>query len=117
MKGVYLVFFRLESDRNIEVGALGELRFEQGLYVYVGSAQNSLENRIGRHFSSPDSLFWHIDYFSEQAEPVDYFVLPEVSDYECLMTGLMAEIGEPVKAFGCSDCTCESHLFRVPSAF
>lgn len=117
MKGVYLAFFRLQEAKTIEIGALGEMEFESGMYVYAGSAQNSVESRLERHFSSPENSFWHIDYFSEEAEAEDYFVLPEVSEYECLMASILEGIGEPVQDFGCSDCDCDSHLFRIPSGF
>lgn len=117
MKGVYLAVFRLQDASSIKVGALGEVDFEPGLYVYTGSAQNSLESRLERHFSSPENIFWHIDYFSEKAEAIDYFVLPESSEYECIMAAILGDIGEPVQDFGCSDCDCDSHLFRIPSGF
>lgn len=117
MKGVYLAFFRLRESETIEIGALGEIEFEPGMYIYAGSAQNSVESRLERHFSSPENSFWHIDYFSEEAEAVDYFVLPEGPEYECVMASVLAEVGEPVQDFGCSDCDCDSHLFRIPSGF
>lgn len=118
MKGVYLVFFRLEEQKEAEVGALGAINFSPGLYVYTGSGHNSVESRIKRHFSTPENLFWHIDYFSEQAEATDYLVLPEKSRYECVMAEILSERGEPVDGFGASDCDCLSHLFRVdPESF
>jgi Uri superfamily endonuclease len=117
MKGVYLAFFHLPDSRSIEVGALGEIRFESGLYVYTGSAQKSAENRLERHFSGQENKFWHIDYFSETAEAIDYMVLPEKSRYECVMADILSDLGEPVEGFGCSDCGCDSHLFRIPSGF
>lgn len=117
MKGVYLVFFRLNKKRDIDIGALGAITFPSDLYVYTGSAQRSAEKRIERHFSEPENLHWHIDYFSEEAEAVDYFFLPEDSSYECLMASILEDIGEPVKNFGSSDCDCNSHLFRLPLDF
>ena len=48
MKGVYVVFLRLEEGREVEVGALGEIFFRPGIYAYVGSAMNSLESRVSR---------------------------------------------------------------------
>lgn len=115
MKGVYALFVNLEDSRTVEVGALGEIEFEPGLYVYVGSAMNSAEKRLERHFSEVENTHWHIDYFTSAAEPVDYFILPESSDYECILSEIMGEIGEPVEKFGASDCNCSSHLYRVSS--
>ena len=117
MKGIYLVFFRLSESKTIKIGALGELSFDSGTYIYAGSGRNSIEKRIERHFSSPENKFWHIDYFGSEAEPIDYFILPEESEYECFMAERLDYWCEPVKAFGSSDCDCNSHLFRVPENF
>ncbi|MFB6292147.1 MAG: DUF123 domain-containing protein [Candidatus Nanohaloarchaea archaeon] len=110
---VYALFLRVEEPLDVEVGALGTLNFKPGVYVYVGSAMNSVEKRLERHFSSPENLHWHIDYFSERAEAFDYFVLPEKSEYECELADILSVMGEPVTGFGCSDCSCRSHLFQV----
>jgi Uri superfamily endonuclease len=32
---------------------------------------------------------------------------------ECQLAARVAENGEPVDGFGCSDCRCRSHLYRV----
>lgn len=113
MKGVYLVIFHLSEPENIEVGALGELHFKPGYYIYTGSGRNSVEPRVERHLNSTGNKHWHIDYFSEEAEAVDYLILPEKSAYECVMASVLDEIGDPVINFGCSDCECSSHLFRL----
>ena len=114
MKAVYAAIFRLDETKSIEIGALGELEFKPGLYVYVGSAMNNVEKRLERHFSEVKNLHWHIDYFSSEAEPVDYIILPENSDFECKLADIVSIIGEPVEGFGCSDCGCEAHIYRIP---
>lgn len=113
MKGVYAAIFRLEKTTSIEIGALGNIEFEKGIYVYLGSAMTNAEKRINRHFGEVENLHWHIDYFSEVAEPIDYFLLPESSEYECVLADAVSKLGEPVKGFGCSDCGCSSHMYRV----
>lgn len=117
MKGVYLLFFELSEPKKLQIGALEEIGFDTGTYIYTGSGRNSVEKRIERHFSNPENKFWHIDYFSAEAEPLDYFILPEKSDYECFMAGRLQDWFEPVKGFGSSDCNCDSHLFRIPENF
>lgn len=112
MQGVYLTFFRKHEAEQVEIGALGNFTFQEGLYIYAGSGRNSIEKRVERHFTSQENKFWHIDYFSEAAEPVDYFILPEESSYECRMASILEKFCEPVPEFGSSDCDCESHLFR-----
>lgn len=113
MKGVYTAFFRVEEEKSIEIGALGEKKFAPGLYVYVGSAMNSIEKRLKRHFSEDKKLHWHIDYFSLEAEPVYWLAFPVESKFECILSRCASESGEPVKDFGASDCSCNSHLYRV----
>jgi len=113
VKGVYAVFLKLDEKRYIEVGALGEIEFDEGIYAYVGSAMNSAEKRIERHLSEVDNLHWHIDYFSAVAEPANYFILPEDSEYECIMADILSRHGDPIPGFGSSDCNCSSHLFRM----
>ena len=113
MKGVYFVFFRMKKEKSIEIGALGEISFSPGMYVYVCSGHKSVEKRIERHFSEPENLHWHIDYFSEEAKATNYFILPEKSSFECVMAEILSKKGEPVESFGCSDCECEAHLFRI----
>lgn len=106
---------------KVRIGALGETKFLEGYYVYVGSAQGqsmNLENRLSRHFSKEKKVHWHIDYlldadveildavFSESAEPV-----------ECLVAKRLASRDEadwgPIR-FGASDCEsgCRSHLIH-----
>jgi Uri superfamily endonuclease len=118
MEGVYLVFFSVEESKTIEIGALGEIKFDPGVYVYTGSGRNSVEKRIERHFSSDVNSFWHIDYFSAQSKPIDYFILPDESNYECFMAEKLNKWAEPVEDFGSSDCDCKAHLFRLsPESF
>ena len=62
VKGIYILLVRIKNDSNVMVGALGARKFRKGLYAYVGSAQNSLEKRIERHFRSKKKKHWHIDY-------------------------------------------------------
>ena len=115
MKGVYIVFFRLEERVSVEVGALGEIFFEPGLYCYVGSAMNSLESRIGRHVSgSKENPHWHIDYFSGVAEPIGFMALAANSEWECILSKALDTESEAVEGFGASDCNCSSHLYRLP---
>lgn len=117
MEGVYTVFLRLEESKSIEIGALGEIKFLPGVYVYVGSGRTNLEKRVRRHFGEVENRHWHIDYFSAEAEAIDSFLLPEESRYECELADILSETGDAVQEFGSSDCDCSSHLFRFPLDF
>ena len=113
MKGTYLLEASLKKPVNISVGSLGVIPFAKGFYYYSGSAQNSLEKRLERHYKkTPDKkLFWHIDYLLEKAEPISHKTFPYKKQGECLTTKKLLKLGsEPVKGFGASDCKCFTHL-------
>lgn len=63
-RGTYLLAVRLDSPRTVGVGALGDIRFDAGVYIYVGSAMGGLDQRVGRHLSGRKTLRWHIDYLT-----------------------------------------------------
>ena len=63
MKGCYCLIIHVKKYSKIRIGAkLGYLEFKRGIYVYVGSAMNSLESRLNRHLSSKKKMHWHVDY-------------------------------------------------------
>ncbi|MCD6466081.1 DUF123 domain-containing protein [Candidatus Bathyarchaeota archaeon] len=89
--------------------------FDHGIYVYVGSAQNSLEKRIARHFRKKKKKFWHIDYLLEDENVKIITVLYKIAPRreECRIAKEINSIGSPIKGFGSSDCKCKSHLFKL----
>lgn len=105
----------MEKEAVLNVGALGTLAFKPGLYAYVGSAQTNLEQRIKRHLRKEKRLFWHIDYLldSEATKVVKVLHKKAGKTEECTLARALSEKGEPVDGFGCSDCDCRSHLFRI----
>jgi Uri superfamily endonuclease len=115
LKGIYVLLIRLRRNCTVRVGALGDFVFENGVYAYVGSAQNGLEMRIKRHLRKEKRLFWHIDYLLAhscvQIESVLFKKAEKVE--ECQVAILMSEFGKHVEGFGCSDCKCQSHLFKL----
>jgi Uri superfamily endonuclease len=115
LKGVYVLVIQLNEDAEIRVGALGKLHFGKGTYVYVGSAQNNLEKRIARHFRREKHMFWHIDFLlqSPSSRVVEVFWKAAGKTEECEIAKKIGAEGEAVVGFGCSDCGCRSHLFRV----
>ena len=99
----------------MNVGAIGRLTFKKGLYAYVGSAQNNLEQRIKRNLRKGKRKFWHVDYLldDEAAKVVEVFQQQADKAEECTIAGVIGERGEPVDGFGSSGCSCRSHLFRI----
>lgn len=113
MKGCYCLIIELEKDSNIVIGKkLGNIQFDRGYYVYVGSAMNSLEKRIERHLSEEKKLHWHIDYILKDPKSriVDVIFNIDVK-VECEISKYLSKQGAGIKDFGCSDCDCESHLY------
>jgi len=104
-------------DTQVRIGALGRIKFAQGIYAYVGSAQKGLEKRIARHFScsKEKSIHWHIDYLlaSRHAELAGVLFKKAGKEEECRLAGELGKVGAMVPGFGCSDCRCASHLFRL----
>ena len=121
MRGVYLLFLRVVKDFDIRVGGLGSINFERGLYVYVGSAQNSVEKRLRRHLRKRKPLRWHIDYLTANpyVQILNASIFPLSKPYECKAAKIISSIGEtyPIPRFGSTDCRCRSHLFRINTSF
>ncbi len=119
MKGSYCLCIKLNSDTETNIGALGNIRFRRGLYIYIGSALNSLIPRLARHLNTNrgrgKAVHWHIDYLLRvpEAELQAIWATDWAVRMECEIAGKVAENGEPVPRFGCSDCHCTSHLYRV----
>ena len=113
MKGAYCLVLEVLNDSNINVGSLGTLSFPKGFYVYIGSALNNIEKRVMRHLRSDKKLHWHIDYLttSPSVKIKKVYYKESLLKEECSIAKIVK--GTPITAFGCSDCKCESHLFKI----
>ena len=111
MKGSYLLIIKLDKDSIIRIGKLGEIKFNKGLYVYVGSALNGLEQRIQRHLRDNKKIHWHIDYLLNYAKITDIFYKENNAREECHIAKKLDKKLPSIPGFGCSDCKCKSHLF------
>jgi len=113
-RGSYILILRLPARKYIEIGKLGRLQFKAGYYLYAGSAQKNLTQRLERHRREGKNLFWHVDYLRAQAE--FHWALPirTCDDLECELASALKKIaGWEVPCFGSSDCSCNSHLFGM----
>lgn len=112
MKGIYLIVIHLDRQVRIYIGSLGEVSFLPGYYVYVGSAQNSLEARIQRHLSKNKRCHWHIDYLLEFGQIVKILVYPGLDRFwESRIANILLQRYKPIPGFGCTDTKDVSHLF------
>ncbi|HQU85032.1 MAG TPA: GIY-YIG nuclease family protein [Pyrinomonadaceae bacterium] len=116
--GCYQLKIRINEDVSIEIGALGVCEFEQGNYVYTGSAMRNLSKRIARHKRKDKQLHWHIDYLLAHPSVELNDVVSYISDQkeECFYNRKLLESGAKavVAKFGSSDCkTCPAHLLKI----
>jgi len=114
-RGIYLLLVYLSRDENLCVGALGEISFKAGYYVYVGSAQRYLRKRIERHVRRNKRIKWHIDYLLSQACVIDILAYSWSKEWEERIARMLAERYPYVVGFGCSDSNAPSHLFYLPN--
>jgi Uri superfamily endonuclease len=121
MKGTYLLVIHVQKKTFINIGALGRKEFQAGYYIYVGSAMGNkgsttLINRVKRHLNPSNSkkIHWHIDYLleSEKSQIIKLFLIPSLERLECILSRELRDSCEKyIPNFGCSDCSCDSHLF------
>ena len=122
--GSYCLLLFLAQRTRITVGRLGSFEFKRGYYLYVGSAfgPGGVSARVRRHLVRDKRKHWHIDYLRAEATVKAVWADCRDGNMEHQWAkGLLKCSTEcdPIHQFGCSDCTCPSHLFyfkRSPDA-
>jgi Uri superfamily endonuclease len=114
MKGVYILILRMDKDADIRIGKLGELHFKKGFYAYIGSAHGTGGfKRVTRHFSvasgKNSTRKWHIDYLLPHSKVVCAVLSPINCSLECVVAKKLEKFSG-IPDFGCSDCSCQTHL-------
>lgn len=104
----------MNEEKKLKIGKKLKINFNEGYYVYIGSAMNNLESRVKRHLSKSKKLHWHIDYLLKNAKIVE-IVYNDGKKVECDLSNELKKKNEFIKDFGCSDCECESHLYYFKS--
>ena len=116
--GTYSLLVEVAEGTTVEVGAVGTVDFDAGWYAYAGSALGSGGfARVDRHRElargERETRHWHVDYLlGARASNVDAVVRTPAVDGECAVAG--ATEGDPVPAFGATDCDCPTHLHYSP---
>ena len=103
----------MKKSEKLNIGHLHNMhRFKKGYYVYIGSAMNSLVPRLNRHLSDEKKMHWHIDYLLKSPDCHIRDILFNISEerIECALAESISKDGEEIPGFGCSDCSCSSHL-------
>ena len=115
-RGCYMLILYLRTDVKAVIGAMGEICFKRGFYIYVGSAKKNLDARIERHKRKRKKFHWHIDYLAQIAEVEIAIPIRTSGDLECDLARHICGMAEwTVEGFGSSDCNCTSHLFGMIS--
>ena len=113
-RGSYLLLLRLEDRMTIQVGSLGQREFKKGFYVYVGSAMANLSQRMERHRHLRKKHHWHIDELRALTEFRSALAIRSATRLECQIAQAFSKMAdESIRGFGCSDCKCGTHLFRM----
>lgn len=103
----------MKKSEKLDIGHLHNMhKYRKGYYVYIGSAMNSLVPRLNRHLSDEKKMHWHIDYLLKSPDCHIQDILFNISEerIECDLAESISKDGEEIPGFGCSDCTCSSHL-------
>ena len=121
MKGAYTLIIRIDQPESVQIKSLGEIKFESGIWVYVGSAMGngstSLENRLSRHFRKEKTIYWHIDHLLDtDAEIVEAIWVKSKDPIECDLGQALASNNDFTygpRKFGSSDCRkgCIAHIY------
>jgi Uri superfamily endonuclease len=114
--GCYRLILFHERPGHIKIGSSINADFPKGYYVYTGSHQRYLLQRVKRHLRQNKKLHWHIDYLTTHPdfEIQEVILLPGRSD-ECSIN--RENVRSPGArffgaGFGTGDCRegCPSHL-------
>lgn len=110
--GLYFLLIRLSHPVRLTIRKK-EYSLPAGYYVYTGSAQRNLRQRVHRHCSRHKKNHWHIDYLLEYAAVVGVRIMADVPRRdEPRYAGEWAALadGIPIPKFGACDSPAVSHL-------
>jgi len=119
--GCYQLFLKVRERLDLEVGALGNISFPPGVYIYTGSQQKNLMKRLMRHVALQKKRFWHIDYLTSDPAVTFLGIIIYFSEQqECgINQSYRVHSGARVHfpGFGSTDCKkgCGSHLLFLKS--
>lgn len=124
--GVYALVLRLPETRLMRIGQLGTFLFEQGWYVYLGSAHGAggVMGRTDVHARSEAERrkLWNIDWFRAFADLIEIWFAHLPQQWECRWARTVPRMlgaAMPADNFG-AHCgakgkrRCIAHFFRFP---
>jgi Uri superfamily endonuclease len=115
---MYALYLHHQRSEFLTIGSLGTHRFQDGHYLYIGSAQGpgGIRARVNRHLR-PDGekrQHWHIDTLMSRVRILEVWWWIGSPSIECDWAESFQEIGARSPArFGASDCRCPGHLIYL----
>lgn len=114
--GTYALVLECTRTERIEIGKLGQLDVQPGVYVYIGSAfgPGGLEARIRHHANAAVRPHWHVDYLRMKCPLVEVWFSDTTFRLEHAWASAVSQMPGaviPLPRFGSSDCACATHLF------
>lgn len=111
-KGSYVLVLENKEDSKIQIGAIGNINFPKGYYLYVGSAMNNLDKRIKRHYRKRKKQHWHIDYLTKgKMDIIEDYKFRRSDRIEAQLSRKIEKIADnSIDGFGASDSQETSHL-------
>lgn len=117
--GTYVLVLVCKQHTRRQVGKWGLLLLKPGYYSYIGSAFGSggVKARVSRHCRKDKAMRWHIDYLSGICVPREIWYSYDKTRLEHHWAESFGRMksASPVSGFGCSDCSCDAHLFYTAS--
>lgn len=114
--GRYVLLVCLSQPTQIRVRSGRNFSLSEGTYAYVGSASGpgGLAARLNGYLQRRCRLHWHIDFLLASARPT-WSLCFDTSVAECDIANALGRMSgsSPVPEFGCSDCHCRTHLYRL----
>jgi Uri superfamily endonuclease len=117
-KGTYLLIFHLATTLSqVPIGRLGRFDFNNGYYLYIGSAFGSggLPARLAHHQQrTRTNPHWHLDYlrpYLRLQEAWSVACALRMEPIWCMALAAIPRLTTPIRGFGASDSPCPAHLF------
>ena len=121
----YVILIKCERPVFLSIKSLNNPRLEEGIYIYLGSANLSNPmKRVLRHFKKVKRLRWHIDYLTSSCTALASLLIKGLAEkdlYNSLLsisTEALSDadllIKPSIGKFGASDSIGhKTHLFKV----
>jgi sugar fermentation stimulation protein A len=111
--GGYFLVLKIDYPKVVLCGALGEIVFPPGYYVYAGSARRGLEARLSRHNRKRKRDHWHIDALTKAVDWMLPIPIRTQQPIELQLVQTLEQIATPgPPGFGASDSPRATHIFR-----